>query len=234
MKKSILTILLIIASHCLYADAIQSLEVLKNKIETYVLSQLDQSSKDGKIKITSGKIDPRLTLRACAEEKLGVFNPYDTPMLTTTTMGIKCLEDTNHWTLYVPIKVSILKTVLVTKRALRQGERLTNNDFYSVEMNTQKLKQGYFTASNELAGLVCKKDISPDTPLTPYNVELAKMVFKGEEVTIVAQNGALTVSMGGVAMTEGSIGDSIQVRNSNSKRVIEAQVTGRKKVKVRL
>lgn len=214
-----------------YANPIQSLEVLKDKIETYMLNQLTGTTA-GKIKITVEKLDPRLNLKACYDSKLEVFNPYETPMLSTGTMGIKCSEENNHWTLYVPVKVVVLKTVLLTRTALKQGKVLTKEDFYPAEMDTQKLRQGYFTQPRELVGLVCKNDLSPDTVLTPFNIVLEKLVHRGEEISIIAVSGHLKVSVDGIAMGDGALGEVIKVKNSKSKRVIEAQVSGKKKVKV--
>lgn len=222
---------LIIGSANLHAN--QSLGLLQNKIETYVLNKLTDYT-EGKIQVSANKMDSRLNLRECSEDKLEIFNPYDTPMLKTTTMGIKCLEESNHWTLYVPIKITVLKTVLVTKHAIRQGEKLSSDDFYQAEFDAQRLQQGYFTNEKQLLGLVCKRDISADTPLTPYNVALEKIVLRGQEVSIVAKSGALMVSMDGVAMSDGVLGDVIKVKNSTSKRIIEAQVAGEKRVEVTL
>jgi flagella basal body P-ring formation protein FlgA len=231
VKKSILSVLIFFASISSYAAPGQSLDLLKNKIESYVLNELSTYT-DGKIQVQADKLDPRLNLRACAEDKLELFNPYQTPMLSTNTMGVKCLEEENHWTLYVPIKINVLKTVLVAKRTLIKGRRINSDDIYQVEMDTQKLKQGYFTDSRELIGLICKHDISPDSPLNPYNIELAKLVHRGDQVTIVANNENLSVSMDGIAMSEGVLGESVRVKNLSSKRVIEAQVSGNKTVKV--
>lgn len=231
MKKSILSVLIFFASISVYAEQAQSLDLLKNKIESHVLNQLSTYT-EGKIQVRADKLDPRLNLRVCAEDKLEVFNPYQTPVLNTNTMGVKCLENDNHWTLYVPIKISVLKTVLVAKRALIKGNRISSDDIYQVEMDAQKLKQGYFTDSRELIGLICKHDITPNSPLNPYNIELAKMVHRGDQVTIVATNENLSVSMDGIAMDEGALGDSVKVKNLSSKRTIEAQVAGNKTVKV--
>lgn len=233
MKKSILSVLIFFASTCTYAAPGQSLDLIKNKIEAYVLSELSTYA-EGKVQVQADKLDPRLNLKACSEDKLELFNPYQTPMLNTNTMGIKCLEEENHWTLYVPIKISVLKTVLVAKRALVRGRRINSEDIYQVEMDTQKLKQGYFTDPRELIGLICKHDISPDSPLNPYNIELAKLVHRGDQVTIVASNDSLSVSMDGIAMSEGVLGESVRVKNLSSKRVIEAQISGNKIVKVTL
>jgi flagellar basal body P-ring formation protein FlgA len=232
VKKSILSVFIFFASICIaYSDPVQSLELLKNKIEAHVLNELATFS-EGKVLVRADSLDPRLNLKPCAEERLEIFNPYQTPMLNTNTMGIKCMEETNHWTLYVPVKISVFKTVLVAKRALVKGSRIRSDDIYPMEMDSQKLKQGYFTESNELVGLVCKHDIQPNSALNPFNIELAKLVHRGEQVTIVASDNNLTVSMDGIAMNDGILGDTINVKNLSSKRVLEAQVSGKKRVKV--
>lgn len=231
MKKSILSVFLFFASLGVYADTAQSLELIKNKIEAKLLNDLIGTT-EGKIQVSADKLDPRINLKPCADDKLEVFNPYQTPLLNTNTMGIKCMEDENHWTLFVPVRVSILKTVLVARRALVRGHKLNSDDIYPLEMDAQKLKQGYFTDPNDLIGLICKHDINPDSPLNPHNIELAKMVRRGEQVTITASDDNLTVSVEGVALNEGILGESIKVKNLSSKRIIDAQVSGRKKVKV--
>jgi flagella basal body P-ring formation protein FlgA len=222
---------MILASTSLYANPTQSLEVLKEKIETYMLNQLAGST-EGKIQVTVEQIDSRLNLKTCNDNHLELFNPYHTPMISTGTMGIKCTEEANHWTLYVPVKVVVLKTVLLTKTALKQGRLLNKDDFYQAEMDIQKLRQGYFTNAKDLVGLVCKNDLGPDTVLTPYNIVLEKLVHRGEEISIIASSGNMNISVDGIAMGDGALGDIIKVKNAKSKRVIEAQVSGKKKVKV--
>lgn len=232
MNKNICFFLLCVNTS-LYAENIQSLDLLRNKIESHIISELPNYS-EGKLKVTADKLDSRLNLKACADNKLEIFNPYNSPLLTASTMGIKCLEPENHWTLYVPVKISILKTILVAKNALIKGQRISSNDFYAMEMDTQKLKQGYFTNAQELIGLVCQKNIAPDSPLNSYNVELPKLVRRGEHIAITTGNDNLSISMDGIALDEGANGDKVRVKNLSSKRVIEAQVVGTKKVKVAL
>jgi flagella basal body P-ring formation protein FlgA len=237
VKKCILSIFIIFASNNLWADEqepIQLLSVLQSKIESHVLNELANHNTEGTIKVSAGKIDPRLKLRVCADDKLEVFNPYENSSVNTNTMGIKCTEELNHWTLYVPVKITVLKKILVTKNALKKDQQIDKDDFYSLEMDTQKLKQGYFTDPKQLVGLVCKKDIGPDTPFNPYNLELAKVVRKGQEVHIIATSGNLKISMGGIAMSDGSLGDIIKVQNATSKKIVEAQVSGKQQVTITL
>ncbi len=231
MIKGILSGLLIIASTVTFAESTQSLDLLKDKVEQHVLNEL-ASYTEGKIQVSAERIDPRLTLKECSEDQLLIFNPYQTPTLNSNTMGIKCKEETNHWTLYIPIKITVLKTIYVAKRPLLKGTRVTEADIYQTELDAQKLKQGYFTDSSAVIGQVCKQNISADAPLNPYNIELPKMVHKGQQVTITASNEGLSISMSGIAMNDGALGEIVQVKNLSSKKVIEAQVAGEKKVSV--
>lgn len=231
VKKSILSILLFFASAGLFAEPTQSPELLTQKIELYVLKQL-ASYKEGRIHISADKIDSRLSLKACAEDQLVVFNPYNAPILETNTMGIKCQEPENHWSLYVPIRIIILKTVFVANRTLMKGDKITGNDIYQAEMDVHKLKHGYFNDIDDLIGRVCKQNIAVNHAFNPTNIELPKVVNKGEKVSIVAGNNSLTISMDGIAITDGTLGETIKVRNLSSKKIVEAQVSGEKRVTV--
>lgn len=231
MKKSILSILLFFASTGLPAEPTQSPEILTRKIEQYVGNQLT-SYKEGRVHVSADKIDSRLSLKACAKKYLVVFNPYNTPILDTSTMGIKCQEPENHWSLYVPIRITILKTVFVANRTLTKGDRITGNDVYQAEIDIHKLKHGYFSDIDDLIGQVCKQNIAINHPFTPNNIELPKVIRKGEKVSIVTTNNNLMISMDGIAVNDGALGETIKVKNQTSKKIIEAQVTGKKIVTV--
>lgn len=222
-----------LTSSGLYADATQSLDVLKDKIEQQVLRELS-SYTQGRVDVQADKIDSRLQLGTCDESQLEVFNPYQTPMLKTNTMGIKCKESNNHWTLYVPIRITLLKSVFVAKHMLMKGDLITAEDVYQTELDVQKLKQGFFTNEKEFVGLVSKQTIAADTPITPYHIELAKLIHKGEQVSIVVSQDNLTISMQGIALDTGARGDHIKVKNLSSKRIIDARVLSEEKVEVLL
>lgn len=230
MKKSI-SVLLFFASAVISAEPTQSPEILTRKIEQYIHSELAPHP-GGKVHVTADKIDSHLSFKACAENKLVVFNPYQTPVSNTSTFGIKCQEQDNHWSLYVPVRITILKKVYIAHRAMMKGERINGHDMYQAEIDVHQLKYGYFEDIDDLAGHVCKQNIPIDSPFNPHNVELAKIIRKGEKVAIVTNNNNLTVSMDGIAIDEGTMGDSIKVKNLSSKKIIEAQITGKKRVTV--
>lgn len=231
LKRSILVFLLIFASPLLQAEAIQSLAIIQERIAQHVLNALNVSS-DKDIHISTGKIDTRLKLRACDTKSLEVFNPYQISMLNATIMGIRCQETDNHWTLYVPIKISIKKTILVAKRPLLKGTQIGKDDIEISAMDVSLLKQGYFIRMEDIIGLVCKQNLIQGSAFTPAILQTALLIHKGELVHIQAVNEVINVSMEGIALNDGSLGDTIKVKNLSSQRIVEAQIQAKQQVRV--
>lgn len=209
----------------------QSLTGLQTTLETWVLNELVPYH-EGKIDVRAEKIDARLQLRPCADNHLQIFNPYKTPLLQTSIMGIRCNMPENHWTLYVPVHISLKKEIVVAKQMLLKGTHISMDDIYTLEMDTQALKQGYFTKKEDIIGQLCKNNIAPGTALTPANLEMAKMIKRGERVKIMVKQTGFTISMEGMALTDGIMGDVIEVRNLTSKKLIQATVNGPNEVLV--
>ncbi|ARG98864.1 flagella basal body P-ring formation protein FlgA [Legionella micdadei] len=231
MQQTIFSLLLILTSTLSQASPRQSLDIIKQKVELYALNELSTQNND-EIEVSAEKIDPRLNLKACKEDKLEVFNPYKTPLLNTTTIGVKCREQDTHWTLYVPIQVTQKRLVLVANHSLPKGTRLTENDFDKLKVSVSQLKHGYFTDTKEVVDRVCKQNVPEGAILTPYNLQTPLMVRRGEQVSIQAINEMINVSMDGIALTDGSLGDTIKVQNLTSKRIVEAQVSANRQVRV--
>ncbi|KTC86493.1 flagellar basal body P-ring formation chaperone FlgA [Legionella brunensis] len=215
------------------AESAQSLDLLKEKIENYVLAALT-TQQNSKILVTADKIDSRLKLKACQEEHLEVFNPYQVPILRVNTMGIRCQETNNHWTLYVPIKISVQKPVIVAKRPLTKGAQISEDDLEVQEIDISQLKQGYFDKPEQVINQVCKTNINQGSPIAPSLLQTAALVHKGEQVAIQAMNETFIVSMDGIALNDGAAGDMIRVKNLSSKKIIEAQVSAVRQVRVPL
>ncbi|WP_287007837.1 flagellar basal body P-ring formation chaperone FlgA [Legionella sp.] len=182
--------------------------------------------------MSAEKIDPRLNLKACKESELEIFNPYKTPILHTTTIGVRCREPDTHWTLYIPLKISLKKWVLVTNRPIPKGTQLSDNDFDKLKIDVSQLKHGYFSDVQEIRDQVCKQNLAEGAIVTPFNLETPLLIHRGEQVSIQAVNEMINVSMNGIALNDGALGDTIKVQNLSSKRIIEARISANKQVKV--
>lgn len=211
----------------------QSLDALKEKIENYVLASL-ATEPNSKIQVNVDPIDTRLKLKQCKDSDLVAFNPYQVPMLRANIIGIKCQGTDNRWTLYVPVKVSVQKPVLVAKHLLTRGTRISAEDLDVREVDVSQLKQGYFNKPEEIINKVCKNIISEGGTITPAVLQAESLVHKGEQVAIQALSDNFIVTMEGIALSDGAAGDMIRVKNLSSKKVIEAQVSAIRQVRVAL
>ena len=231
VRKSIVIILWFCLLQQMHANETQSLDILQQKIEHALISQLADSV-DGKLVVTVEKMDSRLQLKQCKETALEVFNPYKRSLIQVSTMGIKCLEPDNHWILYVPVKLSLMKKIYAAKRTLVKGTRIEAGDIFSTEIDVHALRQGFYTKKKELLGHVCKQNIISGTAFSPANLQLPSLVRKGQTVNIKAGGEGFSVNMSGIALNEGAMGEIISVKNLSSKRTVEVRVTGKQEVQV--
>lgn len=77
-----------------------------------------------------------------------------------------------------------------------------------------------------------KRNIKTGQVLTPSLVKAQKLVLRGQHITIVAQNGGLNLRVKGKALMDGQQGQTIKVKNMNSKKLIYARVVSAGIVKV--
>jgi len=65
-------------------------------------------------------------------------------------------------------------------------------------------------------------------------LQLAEAVRRGDQVVISARSGGINVRMQGEALSGGTLGQQISVRNLTSQRVIRARVAGPGQVEVEM
>lgn len=70
--------------------------------------------------------------------------------------------------------------------------------------------------------------------LSWHDVGRRPLVRKGDVVEVSASSGLLRVTLKGLALQNGALGDIITVRNPESLKVIPALVVGENRVEVRL
>jgi flagella basal body P-ring formation protein FlgA len=85
--------------------------------------------------------------------------------------------------------------------------------------------QSYFRNSQQAIGFVAKRSIPAGRILTAHMVQAPRLVQAGQQVILLATTPQLEVRMKGKALSDGSEGDVIQVRNLRSRRVVEGVVT---------
>jgi len=184
------------------------------------------------IKVTTGRLDPRLRLRQCTVP-LDPFLPTGANLSGNTSIGIRC-EDNKPWSLYVSAKIAKYADVYVTTRFLARGIQLKAGDFTLEKHNISNQSIGYITDIKAIEGKILRRPLRHNSIIPPNALHRAMLIKRGDRVKILAQNSAVKVHMKGKALKNGSEGEIIRVQNLSSKRIIEGTVLSAGVVGVRL
>lgn len=189
---------------------------------------LQQEAGSAQTKVQVHPLDPRSADRRCDTPL--VFALVNPKLQSQNSIKVLC-QDPGGWQLYLSAKVSQMTDVLVSTKQLAPGTVL-NADMMQVESRDQLFVRGAtITDVRVVEGARIKRNLSQGQILTMRDLCL---VCKGDQVTIEGFSGSLVVATSGKALSDGSLGDSIEVQNSSSGRKIQASVTAVKKVAINL
>jgi flagella basal body P-ring formation protein FlgA len=138
------------------------------------------------------------------------------------------------WRLYVPVQVAGTRPVLVAARTLARDTILAPGDVRLAPRELATAAYGTFADVDQVVGLRLRRDLPEGTVLSPGLVDQPPLVRRGQEVTLEARTGGLSVRMAGVARRDGRLGETIPVQNVSSGEVREAVVRSAKSVEVLL
>lgn len=117
------------------------------------------------------------------------------------------------------------REAIVSNRLLRPGE-LDLNGAYTIEkVNWLQYRGDLIPVEADLSQLRLKATWRANEPLRWSTVETRPMIEEGKMVEVLATEGALRISMRGVALENGNEGDVIAVRNLQSRKEIQGIVT---------
>jgi flagella basal body P-ring formation protein FlgA len=137
-----------------------------------------------------------------------------------TTVLVTCAEHPN-WRIYVPTRVTWLAPILVMSRHASPGEPLDSNNVELEMRDEAHIRATHFTNISLIVGAKLKRRVLKGNPLTARDV---CFVCKGDPVVISAHSPGLSLTAEGTALSSGSLGDTIRVRNNQSKREIIGQI----------
>lgn len=198
--------------------AIEPLDVIQATAQSFA----DATFGGADITVTTGRLDPRLRLAACADG-LEAFLPPGAGSGRGGTVGVRC-NGPRPWVLYVPVTVRETREVVVLARPLGQDAVIGADDLALERRDVSRLAGGYFAADDLPVGQVLRRPLPAGAVVGPRQVAPRKLVRRGGQVILAARVQGLAVRMTGIALADAAAGDRIQVRNLSSKRVVEGVV----------
>lgn len=184
------------------------------------------------VRITPQKLHSTQYIPMCVgqvEAKLA--SERDIKRNNTVKISCNSPEFDYPWQLFISVRVEILFPVVVTQSLLGAGHIIEQSDITIAYVDTHSLRGQQLNHISEVIGAKLKRRIPADTPLFDSHFCL---VCKDDTVIIIAHSANLTIKTQGKALSEGNIGDNIQISNTYTQKTFNAVVTSVGQVEVRL
>jgi flagella basal body P-ring formation protein FlgA len=111
-------------------------------------------------------------------------------------------------------------------RDMQAGETVEASSLATIEVPAGRSSASLVTAANTLVGQVTRRNLRAGAPLFAYDFSKPVVVRKGDLVTIVLEYPGIQLSAQGQATANAGKGDVIALLNTNSRRLVEARITG--------
>lgn len=131
----------------------------------------------------------------------------------------------------VSTQIDLTIEALVVTRSLAKGHILDEADL-SLTMVPYSQAKGALTDPAVAMGSTLRTNLTAGDPVKDRNLTKSVMVRRGDMVTIIAQQGGLTVTASGQAKQDGALGDTISIMNLNSKKTVTGRVVGPDRVEI--
>jgi flagella basal body P-ring formation protein FlgA len=200
--------------------AIEKLENIRTIVREFALQEVVGDAKN--VSVSVGALDPRLRLNACAEPLIAYF-ATGTKTLGQTNIGLRCAGP-KAWSLFVPVTIDRQIMVAVSLEHINRGDIIGAGDIAYELRSLTKLSSGYFSAADPIIGQVSTRQITPHSVFARNMLKPARLVRRGDRVTLALYTGSVAIRVTGEAMSDGTRGERIPVRNLSSRRIIKGVV----------
>ena len=158
------------------------------------------------------------------------FNPEEKIFTAALWLdnGINGAVMIDGWSQAVPTvlqgKIAPVVYIPVLAQDTAAGDTITEGDIEMLRMPSDKVPNGAFTKTEDLIGLSPKRALTAFRPILNVQVEYPTLVKKGDRVTITLKTAMMQLSAQGIALENGSKGNTIRVSNEGSRKIVDATV----------
>lgn len=134
-----------------------------------------------------------------------------------------------EWNL--PLQAQLWAEALVVRQTLAKGE-LLDGSLFELRRADFLRERDAVPATAVLEGYAPRRGLDAGAMLAWRDLEKRPLVLRGQKVEVTATDGQIAITLKGLAMENGALGDSITVRNPDSRRDFSGVVTGANRVRV--
>ncbi len=211
--------LLAFFSLSLYAATPEQIKIIQNAAENHVLTTVDVPN-GGELVANASNIDSRIFATDCPTE-LTTSSSSNNAMASNITVLVECEQD--NWRIYVPVRLTITVPMVTAANHINRGQVVTTNDITISMVDLLRFRRQGFSSIDLVVGAKTKKNVKLGDVIEQNDV---CVVCRNDSVLIQAISNGMNITTKGTALSDGSFGQQIRVKNDKSNRIIDAQVSG--------
>lgn len=168
-------------------------------------------------------LDSRLIMADCDEDITVVRR--DNSEIGRINLKVSCNAPT-RWSIYVPTDIQVFHPVVVSGSPISKNTLLRDHHLSMRDMDIGRIRGSYYFHLSDVIDMESRRQLTPGTVITSSHLRLPMVISKGDSVVLSAVLGSLSVKAPATALTDGRQGQQIRVQNKQSKRIVDARVTG--------
>ncbi len=184
-----------------------------------------------RFEVEVGQLDPRLRLAPC--QKIQPYVPDGMRMWGKSRIGLRCLQGTTKWNVYLPVTVKVFGTSLVATSGLSSGSVLTAADLTLAEVDLAEDNSAPVIDPELAVGRALTRSLKPGQGLRQSHLKARQWFAAGDTVTVVAQGEGFSVAGEAQALNPGIEGQPVRLRTGGG-RIVTGQPVGEHRVELAL
>ncbi|MFO6421823.1 flagellar basal body P-ring formation chaperone FlgA [Motilimonas sp. KMU-193] len=201
--------------------------LIEKMAEDEVAAQI-QSPANGKVDIVASPLDSRLSFTPCQQPLTADI--VNDKINKTTVVKVSC-DDASAWHTYVQVRVKITTPVVIASQLLAPGAVLSEQNIIIDFVEVQNIRGNVIADPTQLYGVKAKRRIPKGRMIKMRDV---CYICKGDNVIIKAKIDNLEIKTNGIAISSGSLGQTIRVKNVQTNKTVVGKVTGVSEMEVKL
>ena len=133
-----------------------------------------------------------------------------------------------------PVRARIWRDVWVAGSALQRGQSLESADVAQERRDVLTVRNALPELATRDSSIEIAENIPAGSPLTLRSLRLRPIIRRGRVLQALVQQGSMTISVKVEALEDGVLGQTVRVRNLNSKREFRGKVQNEETILVAL
>lgn len=184
-----------------------------------------------RIVVLPGALDPRLRLAPCA--RVQAFLPAGVAAWGRSRVGLRCVQGSVAWQVYLPVTVQVWAPAAVAQAALPAGAQIDASQLSLADVDWAAGATAAHADAAALADRVLARPVAAGQALRVTDLRPRQWFALGETVQIVAQGSGFAIRAEGQALGPGIEGQPVRVR-TESGRIVTGLAAGQRRVELTL